>query len=425
MRFLIILTSILLIPVLVIAHLWIYDVDLKAGLANRALGELKRLGIKHSNVSLDYMDATISGTASDIAMREAAAKAMHELPGIHFDDARNLIVVPARVESALNGTQLTISGWLPDEKSVQALLKIVGEYRPDLTIDAKTLRISPSVSAGQDSAEEITPRHRLVRPILASLRVPPSFSIEKSGGKYVVRGALPSAQLKQAVIDALSDTPGGWEVDTSGLIGAPHVTEAAFTKSNALPLFLKSYFSAPTPGTFALNADGGPHIVADATREMEAEWLGLLRGVSGAAKVQADLKIHRSIYHLPGYRPQSEAVDGTLPPVVDALKQTAVYFDSATNIPFPDEEIKLAALLPLLTACGPGLQIILSGTGGAETETAAAHRTRAEAVKTMLASLGFPTDQMSVLDLGALHAQPPAEPDPLKQSSARVEMLVK
>lgn len=425
MRFLIVLSSMLLIPVLVIAHLWIYDMELKPELANRALRELKRIGIKHSNVRLDYMDATITGTAVDAEMRDAAGRAMRAVSGIHFDDARNLIVVPARVEAEIEGSQLTLSGWLPDEKSVQALLRIVGEFRPDLKPDARKLRVSPFVSAGIDGTQELTGQHRLVRPILAGLRTQPSFSIEKSGDTYVVKGALPSVALKEAVIEATQNNPGGWTVDTSALIGAPHVLEAAFTKSNALALFLKSYFSAPLPGTFSINPDGGPRIVAGATREMEAEWLGLLRGVSGAAKVEADLTIYPSVYLLPGYRPQSEVVEGTLAPLVDALKQTAVYFDPVTNLLPPDEETKLAALLPLLSACGPGLQIVLSGTGGSATETKAAHHARSEIVKTKLAGLGLPSGQLEVLDLGALYAKPPPETDPVKQSSARVEMLVR
>ena len=425
MRFLIIVISMLLIPILVIAHLWIYGLDLKPALPSRALDELKRTGIKHSNVRLDYMNASISGTAADVEMRDAAARAVRAVPGVHFNDANNLIVVPARVESQLNGERLSLSGWLPDEKSVQSLLRIVAEFRPDLQIEAKKLGISPFVSAGTDGTEEITAQHRLVQPILSALRTPPSFSIEKAGDTYVVKGALPSASLTQAVAEALQDNPGGWKVDTSALIGAPHVLEASFTKSNALALFLKSYFSAPMPGTFFIKPDGAPRIVADATREMEAEWLGLLRGVSGAAKVEADLTIHRSVYHLPGYRPQSEVNEGTLAPLSDALKQTAIYFDPVTNMLPPEEEAKLAGLLPLITACGPELNLILSGSGGADTETTAAHRERSEVIKTKLVGLGLLAGQLDVLELGALHAQPPPEADPLKRSAPRVEMLVK
>ena len=195
MRFLIVVTSILLIPVLVIAHLWIYDEELKPELANHALREIRRIGIKHANVRLNCLDATISGTAADVEMRDQAAAAMRNLSGIHFLDGNNLIVVPARVEARLDGQELSLSGWLPDEKSVQTLLRIVSAFRPDLNLDAKKLRISPFVSTGIDSTTEISPSHRLVRPILASLRVPASFSIEKSGGTYAVKGFLPSAAL--------------------------------------------------------------------------------------------------------------------------------------------------------------------------------------------------------------------------------------
>jgi hypothetical protein len=425
MRSTIVLVTFLLIPVMVTAHLWIYERQMKPELEGRALHELKRLGVKHANVRLDFLDATISGVSDDVDTRTHAAAAMHDLPGIHFVDRNNLIVVPAQVKAQLDGQVLTLSGWLPDEKSVQTLLKIVGDFRPDLKLEAKKLGISPVVATGIDGTEEISPKHRLVRPILASLRVWPSLSIEKNGDTYVMKGFLPSAKYRQAVIDAVQDNPGGWKVDANGLIGAQHVHEAAFTKGEALPQFLRSYFEAPAPGTFAIKEDNIPHIVADATHEMEAEWLGLLRGVSGAARVDAVLTLHPSVFQLPGYRPQSEVAEGTLPPLVDALKQTAAFFDPLTHTLPPEEEAKLATLAPLMIACGPGLRLLLSGTGGAATETSAAHHARCDIVKAKLAALGVPANQMEVADLGGLYALSPAATDPQKQSSARVEMLVK
>ena len=425
MRSTIVLISFLLIPVMVTAHLWIYERDMKPELESRARLELKRVGVQHPNVKLDYLDATISGVSDDVDTRNHAAAAMHDVPGIHFADRNNLIVVPAQVNAKLDGQVLTLGGWLPDEKSVQAFLKIVGNFRPDLTLEAKKLGISPVVATGIDGTEEISPTHRLVRPILASLRVWPSLSIERTGDTYAMKGFLPSAQSRQAVIDAVQENPGGWKVDASGLIGAQHVHEAAFTKSDALPQFLRSYFEAPAPGTFAIKEDNVPHIVADATREMEAEWLGLLRGVSGAARVDAVLTVYPSVFQIPGYRPQSEVVEGTLPPLVDALKHTAAFFDPLTNTLTPEEEARLATVAPLMIACGPGLQILLSGTGGAETDTPAAHHARCDIVKAKLTALGVAASQMEVADLGALYAQSPGPADPQKQSGARVEMLVK
>lgn len=428
MRFLIILTSILLIPVLVIAHLWIYDEDLKPGLANRALGELKKLDVKHANVRLDYLDATITGVAMNVETRERAAQAVRDLKGIHFAEKNNLIVVPASLEAQLDGKGLALSGWLPDEKNVREAQRIVAEFRPDLQIDAKKLRISPFVVVGTDPAIVIDARHRLMRPILDSLRQPASFAIQKSGATYVVTGSLPTG-TKQAVTEALTeavkDNTGGWAIDTSKLIGGPHISEMAFTKGNGLALFLRSFFSAPTPGTIFIDESGSPHIEAHATKQMESEWMAALRGVSGAAKVEAKLTLHPSIYQLPGYRPTSEVEPESLAPVIESLKQSAFYIDPTTNTLPEDEETKLAALAELLVACGPGLHLILSGTGGAETENMTTHHAHAELVKTRLAALGLAASQMEVLDLGAIWTPPPAETDPVKQMSARVEVMVK
>lgn len=424
MRFLIVILSILLIPILVIAHLWIYDEDLKPDLAEQALDELRKLGVQHPNVRLDYLDATITGVATDVEVRERAAEAMKRMGGIHFLDKNNLIAVPASVTSQLEAGTLSLTGWLPDERNVRELLRIVSEFRPDLTIDAKKLRISPVVSLGGDPEALVTAQHRIVRPILEGLRTPASFAIEKSGGTYIVKGALPAA-LKKAVLEAISDNPGGWTIDAGRLVGGAHIAEAPFTKSDGLPRFLRSYFSAPTPGTFFIDENDSPHITAHATKQMESEWIVLLRNVSGAAKVEAALTIHPSVYQLPGYQPTSEVVEGTLAPAVDALRQNALYFDPATNMLSPDEETKMAALADLLVACGPGLHLILSGTGGAAAETTAAHHARCEIVKSKLTTLGLTTAQMEVLDVGGLHSPAPPEADPAKQMSARVELMVK
>lgn len=424
MRFLIVVMSILLIPILVIAHLWIYDEELKPSLAENALAELRKLGVQHANVRLDYLDATITGVAADVETRERAAEAMKRLGGIHFVDKNNLVAVPAGITSQLDGDTLVLSGWLPNERNVTEVQRLLSEFRRDLKIDAKKLRISPFVGLGGDPEALITAEHRLMRPILEKLRTPSSLAIEKSGGTYVLKGALPTS-LKKAVIESVTDNPGGWTIDTSKLAGGPHISEAAFTKGDGLPRFLRSYFSAPTPGTFFIDDNGSPHMTAHATKQMEAEWIVLLRNVSGAAKVEASLTIHPSVYQLPGYQPTSEVVEGTLAPAVEALRQNALYFDPATNTLSPDEETKMAALADLLLVCGPGLQLILSGTGGAAAETSAAHHARCETVKSALAKLGLAASQMEVLDIGGLYSPAPPESDPAKQMSARVELMVK
>lgn len=425
MRSTIVLISLLLLPVLVIAHLWIYDEDMKPALANHALGELKRIGIKHSKVTLDYLDAKISGSASSVEMRDQATAAMHAITGLHFLDRNNFVVVPATVTCLLDDGRIVLSGWLPDQKDVDAVIHIVTAFRPDLPLDAKKLRISKIVTAATEAGVEITASHRLLKPILASLRVPAAFSVERSGDVYVLKGALPSAELKNAVIEAVQDNPGGWKIDATGLIGAPHVKEAAFTRQGALPLFLHSYFSAPTPGTFVIEPDGSPQLMADATRQMEAEWMGLLRGVSGAAKVEADLTIYPSAYQLPGYRCESKVEPGTLEPLSNELNRWALIFDPVTNTISEVEAAKLEAIVPLITACGPSLQLILSSTGGPARDSQASRKARCEIVKTKLAALGVPASQMEVEDLGALHPARALAADAEPQPGARVEMLVK
>jgi len=190
-------------------------------------------------------------------------------------------------------------------------------------------------------------------------------------------------------------------------------------------VFLRSFFSAPTPGIFEIADDGSPRITADATRQMEAEWLALLRGVSGAAKVDARLSLAPSVYQLPGYRPESQVADGTLAPLMEVLNHASFMFDPVTNTLPDDEATRLDALAPLMTACGPGLRLILTASGGTAHNSPAGHKASCEIAKARLVAFGMAAEQIEIADLGPLRPPRALAADAETVLGVRLEMLVK
>lgn len=424
MRFFIVLLALLLLPVFVGVHLVIFRSQQQPRLNGQVLEMLRAAGIKHAQVRMDYLDATIFGSAPDVVARDQAAAAVSAVRGVRFSQASNRIVVPAHVAAVLKDKRLALSGWLPDERSVQDFLKIVRDYRPDLELDAAKLKVSPFVVTGDAENEALSDTHRLLRPILDSIRVPASLSVHRADDTYVVQGYLPSEAMRNEIIDAVQDNVGQWKIDVTKLVATRYVADAPFTKSRALPQFLKSYFAAPVPGTFSIDASSDPVLIADATRDMEAEWLALLRAVSGGARVDSRLTIFPSPYHLPGYRPQSQAVPGSLGPLKLALSTATIFFDEGSTTLNPDEEAKLAAVVPLILKCGPGLTVLIGFFRQGDIETTRRGERRAAAVKDKLIRSGVSSARLEVVQFGDALEE---SADPLEQAriAGRIELKIK
>lgn len=424
MRLLIPPLALVLLPVFVGAHFLIFRAEQQPHLAGKVREALRLTGVKRGDAKMNYLDATVTGVAQDVAMREAAGVAVAQVRGIRFSPTNNRIVVPAHVNAALDDKRLSLTGWLPDERSVQSFLKIVKEHRPDLEIDAKKLRVSPFVITGDAENVALSEKHRLLRPVLDAIRVPASLSVTREGDTFVVQGYLPSEEMRNEIIDAVQDNPGGWKTDVAKLVATRFVAESGFTRSNALPRFLKSYFSSPEPGTFSINGQSGPVLVADATREMEAEWLTLLRAVSGGAKVDARLTIYPSIYHLPGYRPQSQVPAESAAALRPALDSATVFFENGSTTLAPDEECKLRGAAPAILAGGQGLHLLIGYIEQSDPASNHLARERAALVRETLMDLGVGRNQLEIVSFNEV---PDASANPAEQTriARRIELQIK
>ena len=403
MRLTIVLIAIILAPAFVVGHWWYFMQFTQPVLLARANRTLKENGIKTPSVTMHLLHARIAGLAGDIERREKATAAVKQLPGLQLAPSDNLLLIPARVEFALEDKTVALEGMLPNEDAVDALERIVTERRPDLAADASRIRTSPFIILGvplpDGTQPPLTDQHKLLRPLLQAIRVPPSLSVKREGDAYAVRGHLPSESLRQGVLDALQANPTQWKIEAGELIVSRFIDKTEFTDEKTLPVFLQHFFSVPVPGEFSISEGQGPRLTGTATREMEGLWMSSLRQVSGAAKVEADITLVPTAYHLPGRSPSSNIPPETVEPLLKALREAELAFDPGSPLLPPTEEIKIAALMPYIIPAGPELKLLVCGYDDPALAPAASKemtRQRAEAVIAKLRELGMPAMDVEI-----------------------------
>jgi len=424
MRVFIAIIALIMIPVLILVHLVTYNDDMRPRLAAQIVADLEREGVKKAVAHLSYLDVFISGLAPSLEVRDRATEAVSRRRGVRLLSTNNRISVPVQLDMSLTEHGLLLSGWLPTEEEVQTVLKVIGSFRPDLTLDAKKLRISPHVTH-VGKVTELNPNHPLLAPLIEKLRLPAALAITQKGATYEITGRVPSDELKDAIIKTAEASAPSWKIDGQSIMSGICVTPAPFTETEPLLTFITSFFSTPTPGTFSLGAGAPAQIQSDATAEMKAEWMNLFRVLSGTQDFASDLRVFSAPYLLPGYRPQSSLSESELQPLITALAQTQIFFDPASTELADTEIEKLKALLPAMQVCGPELRLVISSWGGPETEKPENQRARAESVKRKLADLGISKDQMEIVELGTLYPVRILPPGDETAAWPRVELLAR
>lgn len=316
MRFVIVLIALILIPVFVGIQLLVYVDQYQPHLRSKVAAAMRAAGIRQGKVALNFLDASIEGSAADPALRQHAIEAVRAVPAIRLADKAIHITVPTSLTGELNGGTMRLSGWLPAEADPSLIMSFIRDYRPDLQIDASALHTSSDVQLPSDEALPLVAEGRLLRPILKSLTVPASLRVDFKDDTLILSGALPNPALRDAVVEAATAASGSrFRINGDRLTAGKFVREAAFTQSSSLPRFLRSFFSSPAPGRFSIDATGTPSMSAHATPALESEWLSMLRDVTGGVRVDATLILHPSVYHFPGYRMISEMDEGAIEPL--------------------------------------------------------------------------------------------------------------
>ncbi len=414
----------ILLPVATGVHAWLFCRDNLPRLSEEAMARLKAAGVHNPVVDLRFYDIAISGEAPDPAAREQALGAIRTLVPLRLQPGAERIHVRASLSAQLDQKTLRLRGWFPDGDEISHVRRLVADLRPDLVINTEELHSAPEVRWPEGVKPPFTASSPLLKPIIDTLRVPAELHIHAKGDAIVLSGLLPDTALKEELVAALAEVAGARVVDPTGLQASPHVLSAAFAKPQLLTAFANSFFSLPPPRSFDIQSDGIPHLTGMATRQLESQWLALLRPITGAAKVDAQLTHLPSVYHFPGYQIQSKLPAATLDSLREILRDCVIMFDpGSAKIP-PQEQIKLSTLASSLLAAGPSLGLVIGAhpdPAGPEKSEKDISKARAGAVLSFLVEQGAPTTDIHAVVFDPMPAGSPAAP----AGPRCVEILIK
>lgn len=413
-----------LLPVATGVHAWLFCRENLPALTQEAVARLRAAGVRNPVVDVRFFDIAVTGEAPDPASRQKALAAIRSLGPLRLQPSAERIHVLASLNARLDQGTLRLSGWLPEGHEAENVRRLLAELRPDLVINGDDLHTSAEVRWPEGVKPPLTAGSALLKPIIATLRVPAELHIRARDDAIVLSGLLPDTALKEDLVATLAEEAGARVVDPAALKASPHVLPAAFAKRELLPAFVKSFFSVPPPRSFDIQSDGIPHLEGVATRQMESTWLALLRPVTGAAKVDAHFTLVPSLYHFPGYQVQSKLPADVIASVREALRGSVIVFDpGSAQIP-PQEQTKLATLASTLLAAGPALGLVI----GAHPDAAVPEKiekdigkARADAVLSFLVEQGVPAADISAVVFDAVPAGSSAAP----ASPRSVELLLK
>jgi hypothetical protein len=248
-----------------------------------------------------------------------------------------------------------------------------------------------------------------------AIRARPALRIINENGTIRATGALPSAALRDALVQAV---PGA---DVSRLRAGAFVRQARFTDESALPAFLRSLFRSPAVHFFEA---GGESVRARAvaTPELELEWRRLIAPLAEDRTGTLELWMVSSLLQVPGYKPISALEPGALNDLRATLATAMTHFDSGVHSVSPLEIGLINTAAQAILAAGPAARIVvgahIDAVGDPKLNEDSARR-RAASVIGELKSRGVPAAQLEPAIIGVAPA-----PDGSDQSRC-VEMLVK
>lgn len=390
----------ILLPIATAVHAWLFCRENLPLLTQEAVQRLKDAGVRDPVVDMRFFDIAVSGEAPSPEARKQALAAIRSLGPVRLQPGGERLHVVASLTAKLDQNTLRLIGWLPQGDEVDNVSKLLAELRPDLTVQTGELSTAPEVRWPDGVKPPLTTSSPMLKPVLDMLRVPAELQITAKGDSIVLSGLLPDTSLKEELVAALAEVAGARVVDPSALKASPHVLAAAFAKPSLLAAFVGGFFGAPPPRSFIVGTDGVPHLTGVATRQMESQWLTLLRPVTGAAKVDANFTQVPSLYHFPGYQLQSKLAPTTLDAVRDVMRGCTIVFDAGSSRIPPQEQTRLATLAPTLLTAGPALKLVVGAhpdPAGPENVEKEIGKARAEAVMSFLIDQGVPAEISAVV----------------------------
>ena len=160
MRFTVFLFFIALLPVMMLAHWWDFEVE--------AL--LQKAGVRGAAVDLRYLDLTVTGDVPDEASLEQVRQGIAAIGVLRLVEDR--LSVLARLKARIEPETLHVEGWLPDEAALTSLQELLMRLRPDLKVDVSSIRRSTLVRMPEGERLPRKEGSALLRPILELMKVP-------------------------------------------------------------------------------------------------------------------------------------------------------------------------------------------------------------------------------------------------------------
>ncbi len=424
MRLSLFFLMLILLPVATGVHAWLFCRDNLPSLTQEAIDRLKKAGVTHPVVEIRFFDIAVTGEAQDPASCARALTSIRSLGPLRLLPEGDRLHVLANLKAKLDNNRLHINGWLPKTEDVANVRQVLSELRPDLQVRTEDLHTSQEVRWPEGVKPPLTVNSPLLKPIINMLFVPAELHIEAKNDVITLHGLLPATSLKEELVSALAEVAGARVVDPEALKASPHVLPASFAKPKLMTAFVREFFSMPPPRSFDIKSDGVPHLQGLATRQMESTWLSLLRPVTGAAKVDAQLTLMPSIYHFPGYQTRSVLPPEKLQALREGLRGLSLLFAVGSSSIFPEEQTKLAALAPMLLAAGPALGLVIGAHPdpvGPDKIEKAVGKARAEAVLSFLIDQGVPAADVSAVVFDPVPSGSPSAPTHPRS----VELLIK
>jgi len=424
MRLSLFFLMLILLPVAAVAHALFLEFYRLPGLREEALSMLQQAGVRDAQVKLHFLDVDIAGEAPDLDTYRKVLQSIQGIGALRLRSEANRLHVSANVESRLDDQTLHVQGWLPEQRDITDLTKLLTELRPDLTLVTTDLQHAPEVRWPADFKSPLNAESAILQPILETLHVPAELRVDFQSDTILLTGILPSNGLREEIIAAIAERNVASVIDPAGLKSSPHVREAPFAKKSVLAAFLRSFFAAPPPRHFEIHDTGNPKLSGAATRQMESDWLALLRPVTGAAKVEAQITVLPSVYHFPGYQPKCQLPAATLTSIRELLQHLSIQFEEGSSRIPAAAQTELAAVASSLLAAGPALSLVIGGhtapSGNIQLESTLA-KSRADAVLSFLIEQGVPAAEITSMAFEPVSPNSAAAPSQPRS----VEILVK
>lgn len=425
MRFFLILATLVALPVLTLLQRQYFLATLQVPLLAKvmtALDDPEFSGVEKQKIKLDHLDVSLSGWVADPDVRQRAAERVRSVRGVRCREEDNCLQVPAHVALELKGEKATLAGWLHDSIILRDVVQWLQKNRPGLEVDATGIQLSKYVSrVDSPLATDGSPLSPVLSEAASIIRVPASLRILKTGENIQAAGALPSVELRDAVIQAVLGSKVETTLDARQLKSGPYVRPARFTDAKDLPIFLQSYFTSPAPQLFETAGDR-IRITGFATPKMDYEWKKLLTTLVGDDKLAAKWRISPSAFHFPSYRPQSKLSTDVLENLQCTLKGAIIYFDTGVVSVGLTEQPQIIAAADAILATGPEVHIIVGAYPDAVDDAKLNEEAAHKRIDSVIAALVGKGVQSQLLEPFIFDVMPAPDGGNLSRS---IELLVK